>query len=330
MQRGTIIGLLLPISIPARAVGRFACPCRRDRRTDRDRRFLSRDEKREFFAAAEQYLGKFLPRTSWQIAICRESADWQRPRRKHNMPQFTFLTSLAELRAAAPTLGRPLAAKRLYVAIGPCRDGCSLAGALHAAEQFLRGRCGGRRSLAGRLAAYRGHGQAVCSAQACCRVTHGPPGRRFCGTLAARPANEVGSLHGLRVGPLALATRPPRSGHAGAGVLAGIARRGLGRGYCHAICEHVGASAGWPFGHDWPAAAGSAVAETSSADCFVATQARDAASGRGEVGFELHKHIAADEVGPLLERAMAVEDRSWKDTAATSIRHAPGIVEFML
>jgi CelD/BcsL family acetyltransferase involved in cellulose biosynthesis len=78
--------------------------------------------------------------------------------------------------------------------------------------------------------------------------------------------------------------------------------------------------------HDWPAAFARLSRKHRQR---IATSLRKL-SGRGEVSFELHKHLAADTVESLLQRAVAIEDRGWKGRAGTSVLHTPGVFEFML
>jgi CelD/BcsL family acetyltransferase involved in cellulose biosynthesis len=85
---------------------------------------------------------------------------------------------------------------------------------------------------------------------------------------------------------------------------------------------HVGRLA---IGHNWPAEQ----ARLSRKHRQRTASSLRKLADRGEVGFELHQRIAADQLEPLLERAMAVDDRSWKAAAATSIRRTPGAAEFM-
>lgn len=90
---------------------------------------------------------------------------------------------------------------------------------------------------------------------------------------------------------------------------------------------HVGRLA---IGHNWPAALARLSRKHRQRIASSLRKLARCPLGGGEVGFELRRQIAADEVAPLLERAMAIEDRSWKDAARTSIRRTPGIAEFVL
>jgi hypothetical protein len=78
--------------------------------------------------------------------------------------------------------------------------------------------------------------------------------------------------------------------------------------------------------HDWPAA----FAQLSSKHRQRIVSSLRKLSARGEVGFELHKQLATGEVEPLLQRALALEDRGWKGRAGTSILRTPGVAEFLL
>jgi CelD/BcsL family acetyltransferase involved in cellulose biosynthesis len=53
-------------------------------------------------------------------------------------------------------------------------------------------------------------------------------------------------------------------------------------------------------------------------------------AARGAISFELHKHIAKNDVEPLLRRAWAVEQRGWKGAAGTSVLSTSGAAEFIL
>jgi len=81
-----------------------------------------------------------------------------------------------------------------------------------------------------------------------------------------------------------------------------------------------------PIAHDWPAA----LAGLSRKHRQQIMSSLRKLAALGEVGFNLYRHFAADEVEPLMERALAVEDRGWKGTACTSILRTPGAAEFML
>jgi CelD/BcsL family acetyltransferase involved in cellulose biosynthesis len=81
-----------------------------------------------------------------------------------------------------------------------------------------------------------------------------------------------------------------------------------------------------PIEHDWPAA----MARLSRKHRQRLVSSLRKLDGRGEIGFELYKHVAASEVESLLERAWAIEDRGWKGAASTSIRRTPGAPQFML
>ena len=79
-------------------------------------------------------------------------------------------------------------------------------------------------------------------------------------------------------------------------------------------------------GRDWPAAfrrlSGKHRHRVSSSLRKLAEQ--------GDIRFELHTHLAPDEVGSLLRRAWETEDRGWKGGAGTSVLRTPGMAEFML
>ncbi len=80
-----------------------------------------------------------------------------------------------------------------------------------------------------------------------------------------------------------------------------------------------------PIEHDWPAA----LARLSRKHRQRVASAMRKLAVRGEVGFEPYRHLAADQVEPLLQRALAIEDRGWKGAAGTSILRTPGAAEFM-
>ncbi len=154
-----------------RAVGRLGSPGRG--------RFPNDCRGRIPFARREAGVSRRGGTLLWQVPLSDRAA---RKRRDEPMPQFTFLTSLAELRAARAGLGRPLAAERLHVAVGPRRNGRPLAGALRAAESaFVRSSW--KKMAAGWLPCrWSSAEQAAYSARARCRATHGPPAPRYYGT----------------------------------------------------------------------------------------------------------------------------------------------------
>jgi CelD/BcsL family acetyltransferase involved in cellulose biosynthesis len=78
--------------------------------------------------------------------------------------------------------------------------------------------------------------------------------------------------------------------------------------------------------HDWTAA----FARLSRKHRQRIASARRKLSARGEVSFEFHKRLAADNVDSVFQRALALEDRGWKGKAGTSVLRMPGAAEFML
>ncbi|MBX7165458.1 MAG: GNAT family N-acetyltransferase [Pirellulales bacterium] len=50
----------------------------------------------------------------------------------------------------------------------------------------------------------------------------------------------------------------------------------------------------------------------------------------GGVALEVYDRLAVDEVEPLLRRGFAIEDRSWKGQAGSSVLRSPGVFEFFL
>jgi hypothetical protein len=78
--------------------------------------------------------------------------------------------------------------------------------------------------------------------------------------------------------------------------------------------------------HNWPAA----FAQLSRKHRQRIASSLRKLSARGEVGFEFHQRIAHDKVDPLLQRAFVLEDRSWKNKAGTSVLRTPGAAEFLL
>jgi CelD/BcsL family acetyltransferase involved in cellulose biosynthesis len=78
--------------------------------------------------------------------------------------------------------------------------------------------------------------------------------------------------------------------------------------------------------HDWPAT----LARLSRKHRQRVASSLRKLAARGEVQFELYQQLGADELEPLLRRFLAVEDRSWKGKAGTSILRTPGAADFML
>jgi CelD/BcsL family acetyltransferase involved in cellulose biosynthesis len=78
--------------------------------------------------------------------------------------------------------------------------------------------------------------------------------------------------------------------------------------------------------HDWPSALGrlSRRHRQRMSACLRKLQRR------GEVRFEVHAHLAPEQVEPLLCRAWQTEDRGWKGAAGTSVLRVPGAAKFML
>jgi CelD/BcsL family acetyltransferase involved in cellulose biosynthesis len=78
--------------------------------------------------------------------------------------------------------------------------------------------------------------------------------------------------------------------------------------------------------HDWPAA----FARLSRKHRQRIASSIRKLSMLGEISFELHNRLAADTVEPLLQRALSVEDRGWKGREGTSVRSTPGASDFLL
>ncbi len=87
---------------------------------------------------------------------------------------------------------------------------------------------------------------------------------------------------------------------------------------------HVGRLA---IGHDWPAALARLPRKHRQR---IASSLRKLAARVARSALNCTSTSRRTRSAPLLERAMTVEDRSWKDAAVTSIRRTPGTVEFML
>jgi CelD/BcsL family acetyltransferase involved in cellulose biosynthesis len=81
-----------------------------------------------------------------------------------------------------------------------------------------------------------------------------------------------------------------------------------------------------PIEHDWPAAFARLSPKHRQR---IASSLRKLAA-QGEVKFELYKPLTADAVEPLLQRALAIEQRGWKGRAGTSVLGTPGAADFLL
>ncbi len=78
--------------------------------------------------------------------------------------------------------------------------------------------------------------------------------------------------------------------------------------------------------HDWPAAFAGLSRKHRQR---IASSLRKL-SAKGDASFEFHPRIAAAEVDALLQRALALEDRGWKGKEGTSVRCTTGAANFLL